>query len=100
MSTVLAALAVPVAADVPYEIINGSPLTVMEIYASAMGETSWSDDLLYAHVIPPGKANSIRIASLDGQCDYSLLLILEDGREQRHRTNICRTKHYTLGPLE
>lgn len=97
-SAVVAALAVPAAADVPYEIMNSSRLTVMEIYASPVDEASWGDDLLYAHIIPPGKGMSIGIAGQDGQCDYNLLFVLEDGREQRHRTNVCQTRHYTLEP--
>ena len=95
LAALLATAAIPAAADLSYEVINHSDLTLMEFYASPVGDNSWGEDLLTVHVLRSRQARTFIIGS-GRQCDYALRFVLENGREVVDTANICELTSYIL----
>jgi hypothetical protein len=92
------ALAAPAAAqEARQEIVNASPLTVMELYSAPAGTAAFGGDILGARVIAPGDSALVTIAEGAGECLYDLLFVLEDGQEQTQRIDICAADSHSLG---
>jgi hypothetical protein len=85
-----------VAADVSYEVINSSTLTLMEFYASPVGEGAWGEDLLYVSVLPSGEAGTVTIVDGRARCDFDLRLVFEDGRERVDKADVCSGPSYRV----
>jgi hypothetical protein len=91
------ALAAPaVAQDVNYELINNSPLTLMEFYSSPSDVGSWEEDILGANVLGSGQSGSVVIADGRENCVYDLLFVFEDGQTLEDTVDICALASYTI----
>lgn len=94
---VSAALAAPaIAQDVNYELINNSPLTLMEFYTSPVDVGSWENDILGADVLGSGEIGTVLIADGATACVYDLLFVFEDGQTLEDTVDICDLASYTL----
>lgn len=95
LAALFATAALPAAADLAYEVVNDTDLTLMEFYASPVSDNSWGEDLLTVHVLRPRQAETF-IIDAGRQCDYALRFIFEDGQELVDTANLCEATNYTL----
>lgn len=90
-------LAAPaIAQDAGWEIVNQSPLTLMELYASSVSAPGWSDDILGSRAIGPGDSGTITIAGGADDCVYDFQFVMEDGSTAEHRADICAQGQFVL----
>ena len=97
-AALVAGLAAPpvLAQDAPWEIVNDSALTLMELYASPVSAPGWSDDILGSRTLGPGESGSITIENGQGTCLYDFQFVMEDGSVIDNRTDICTSPSMTL----
>ena len=95
LAAILTTAALPAAADLAYEVINNSNLTLMEFYASPVSDNSWGEDLLTVRVLPSRQAETF-IIEAGRQCDYALRFIFENGQELVDTADLCEGTSYTL----
>ena len=60
-------------------IINETGSTMMEFYASNVGETSWEEDILGRDVLPAGDSINMNIDDGTGYCLYDFKAVFADG---------------------
>ncbi|WP_135468917.1 hypothetical protein [Crenalkalicoccus roseus] len=99
-AALLGLLAVPAEAqtgDPSFRIVNNTPRTVFEVYASPSTDRSWGHDRLGSEVIPPGGRHIIRLPA-DGNCIYDVRIVYQGGAaEERRNVNLCAVVDYVLG---
>lgn len=89
--------AVPAAAqDVLFELINNSPLTLVEFYASPTYDQYWGNDILGSQVVRPGTSGTVTIADGETACVYDMLFVMEDGQQITGQSDICRSARFVL----
>ena len=83
-----------------FTLVNGSQVTIREVYVSASDVQSWQDDVLGADVLPPGDRVNIRFNPTDadaGKCVYDIRVIGSNGAEGRMTlVNLCETTTVTF----
>jgi len=83
-----------------FTLINGSNVTIVQVYVSASNRSSWEEDVLGRDVLPPGRSVNIRFAPNDadaGQCFYDIRVVTRDGREgTMFEVNLCTTATVTF----
>jgi hypothetical protein len=94
LAALLALVATPVAADIPFRITNHSGMTLMEFYLSPAGEATWGEDLLHVKVLRSGESRDIDVIDGSGECGLDVLYILENGRKFFDIINICEMSAY------
>lgn len=83
-----------------FTLVNGSQVTIREVYVSASDVQSWQDDVLGEDVLPPGERVNIRFNPNDadaGKCLYDIRVIGSNGAEGRMTlVNLCETTTVTF----
>jgi hypothetical protein len=96
-AALLAAAAVPAAAaDVSYELINDSSLTLVYFHTSPVSDPNWSEDVLGDAVLAPGESGTVTLFDASSTCDFDVKFVFEDGQELVNQVNVCETASYTL----
>jgi ABC-type sugar transport system substrate-binding protein len=96
-AALLAAAAVPAAAaDVSYELINNSPLTLVFFHTSPVSDPNWGADLLENAVLAPGESGAVTLYDASSTCDFDVKFVFEDGQELIDQVNVCELASYTL----
>ena len=96
-AALLAAMALPTqAADVAYELINNSDLTLVYFYTSPVSDPNWSDDFLGENVLAPGESGTVTLFDADTTCDFDVKFVFDDGQELTDEVNVCEMASYTL----
>ena len=89
--------AAPVAAqDIYFELINNSPLTLVQFFASPTYDQYWGDDILGNQMVRPGTSGTVTIADGQTTCVYDMMFVMEDGQQITGQTDICRSNRYVL----
>jgi len=98
-TTTVAEPAAPAAAvkqDRRVNIINRSGHTIMEFYASSVGQNNWEEDILGSGVLGNGASIMINIDDGTGYCMYDLKAVFDDGDESvKYRVNVCEVSSVT-----
>jgi hypothetical protein len=96
-TALLAVAAVPaVAADVTYELINNSSLTLAFFYTSPSSDPHWSEDFLGEAVLAPSESGIVTLYGASDICAYDVKFVMEDGQELTDQVNVCELASYTL----
>ncbi|MBW7922624.1 MAG: hypothetical protein H3C51_11060 [Rubellimicrobium sp.] len=90
------AAAPALAQDATWEVVNDSPLTLMELYASPVSAPGWSDDILGSRAIGPGESGAITVADGQRLCAYDFQFVMEDGSTIERRADICAEGRFVL----
>lgn len=84
------------AADRRVEISNDTSYTIVEFYASNVGEKAWEEDILGRDMLAPGESVVINIDDGTGHCLYDFKAVFEDGDElEKGRINVCEIETYS-----
>jgi len=84
------------AADRRVEIVNDTSYTIVEFYASNVGENVWEEDILGRDMLAPGESVVINIDDGTGHCLYDFKAVFEDGDElEKGRINVCEVESYS-----
>ncbi|MAN61676.1 MAG: hypothetical protein CMI60_06985 [Parvibaculum sp.] len=76
-------------------IFNETRQTMVEFYATSVGNHHWDDDLLDHHVLDSGDSLMIEIDDGTGYCMYDFRAVFADGDTLvRNRINICQISSY------
>ncbi len=84
------------AADVSYELINNSSLTLVFFYTSPSSDSHWSEDFLGEAVLPPGESGIVTLYGASDICAYDVKFVMEDGQELVDQVDVCQLASYTL----
>ena len=80
-------------------IVNQTGFTIMEFYASSVGQNNWQEDILGANVLPAGRSVVVNIDDGTGYCLYDLKAVFEDGDEAvKYRVNVCEISTFNFTP--
>ncbi|MCO6414988.1 hypothetical protein JYK14_02195 [Siccirubricoccus sp. KC 17139] len=83
--------------DPSFRIVNNTPNTVNEVYASPSSERSWGHDRLGTSVIAPGGTHIVRLPA-NGQCVYDIRIVYQNNTaEERRNLNTCALTDVVLG---
>ncbi len=101
-AALLAAMALPAqAADVAYELINNSDLTLVYFYTSPVSDPNWSDNLVTReNALTAGDSGTVSLKDGSDECDYDVKFEFEDGSELTDQVNVCDVATYTLSDAE
>ena len=84
------------AADVSYELINNSSLTLVFFHTSPASDPSWGEDLLENAVLAPGESGTVTLFDASATCDFDVKFVFEDGQELLDQVDVCAMASYTL----
>ena len=93
---IAAAAAPAVAADVSYNLINNSSLTLVLFHTSPVSDPNWSEDLLGEGILAPGESGVVTLFDASSTCDFDVKFVFEDGQELVDQVNVCELASYTL----
>jgi hypothetical protein len=83
-----------------FTLINGSQVTIQEVYVSSSDVQSWQADVLGNDVLPPGQRVNITFPGTDadaGKCMYDIRVVGPNGAEGRMTgVNLCTTTTVTF----
>jgi hypothetical protein len=83
-----------------FTLVNGSQITLREVYVSASDVQSWREDVLGDDVLAPGQRLNITFSSTDGEADkclYDIRVVGVDGAEGTMTgVNLCTTTTVTF----
>ncbi len=84
------------AEDRRVNIINETSYTIVEFYASNVGENAWEEDILGRDMLAPDESVVIDIDDGSGHCLYDFRAVFEDGDELvKNRINVCQIESYS-----
>ena len=84
------------AEDRRVNIINETSYTIVEFYASNVGENEWEEDILGRDMLAPDETVLINIDDGTGHCLYDFKAVFEDGDELvKTRINVCEIESYS-----
>lgn len=84
------------AQDVQYELVNDSPLTLIEFYSSPVADPDWGEDILGSQILGPGESGTVTIADGEEYCEYDFQFVMEDGSVVEGTADICATGTFIL----
>jgi len=95
---VLVASVVPAAAlDRHVNIVNKTGFSIVEFYASSVGQDTWEENILGADEVPPGGNVNVNIDDGTGYCKYDLKVVFSDGDEVvKKAMNVCEVGTFTI----
>lgn len=94
-STLLGALAAQAGEDRRVRIINETSHTIMQFYASNIGQTSWEEDILGQSTLPPGQSVVINVDDGTGYCQFDFKAVFDDGDEvTKSRIDVCEVSSF------
>ncbi|HLH25195.1 MAG TPA: hypothetical protein VK066_21955 [Chloroflexota bacterium] len=83
-----------------FTLVNGSSITIREVYVSASDVQSWEEDVLGTDVLPPGQQVNITFSPADGdagKCLYDIRVVGVNGAEGTMTgVNLCTTTTVTF----
>lgn len=80
-------------------IVNKTGYTIVEFYASSVGQKTWEEDILDGDTVEPGGKVRVNIDDGTGYCKYDLKVVFEDGDEVvRRGLNVCEVGTFTINP--
>lgn len=83
------------AEDRRVNIINETSYTIVEFYASNVGENEWEEDILGRDMLAPNESVIIDVDDGTGHCLYDFRAVFEDGEELiKNRINVCEIESY------
>lgn len=83
--------------DPSFRIVNNTPNTVNEVYASPSSQRNWGHDRLGTSIIQPGASHIVRLPA-DGQCIYDIRIVYQNNTaEERRNLNTCALTDVVLG---
>lgn len=81
-------------------LINGSGVTIVDVYVSAADIQDWQDDILGRDVLLPGEEAEILFSRFDGEagvCLYDIRVIADTGAEGfLYGVDLCSTLTVTF----
>lgn len=78
------------------ELVNGTRMAIVEIYAAPAGTERWGQDLLGDDVLAPGGTVLLGLPEGSG-CWRDLRTVLDDGTSLMRRSiNICQVPRYAI----
>ncbi len=94
---VLAAAALPAkAADVSYDLVNNSDLTLVYFYTSPVSDPEWSEDFLGDNVLASGESGTVTLFDASSTCAFDVKFVFEDGQELTDQVDVCELASYTI----
>ncbi|OXR49740.1 MULTISPECIES: hypothetical protein [unclassified Pusillimonas] len=86
-----------IAADKNVTIVNGTKTTMVAIYASTVGASTWEEDILGEDVLGPGESVEINMDDGSGKCMFDVKAEFKDGTETiRADLNVCKVGELTF----
>jgi hypothetical protein len=81
-----------------FTLVNGSGVTIDEVYVGALNRADWGADILGQDVLPPGESVVITFAGFaPDDCLYDILLIdAERNGSELNQVNLCETDTVTF----
>jgi hypothetical protein len=83
-----------------FTLVNGSAITIREVYVSTSDTQNWEEDILGAEVLGPGARVNITFPAVDGdagKCMYDIRVVGTNGAEGRMlAVNLCATTTVTF----
>src|SRR5690242_11369111 len=83
-----------------FTLVNGSGITIREVYVSTTDTQSWESDVLGADVLGPGHGVNIPFPAVDGdaaKCMYDIRVVGANGAERTMlAVNLCTTTTVTF----
>lgn len=97
-AAVLVASVVPAAAlDRHVNIVNKTDYSIVEFYASSVGQDTWEENILGDDEVPPGGNVNVNIDDGTGYCKYDLKVVFSDGDEVvKNAMNVCEVGTFTI----
>jgi serine protease Do len=85
----------PVTGDPSFALINRSPRTISQLFASRSNQTDWGQDRLGDNVLAAGQ--SFQVALPQGPCQWDVAVVYDDNRrEERRSQNLCAVADVTF----
>jgi hypothetical protein len=83
------------AEDRRVKIINETDHTIVQFYASNVGQNDWEEDILGSDMLRPGQAVTVNIDDGSGYCKYDFKAVFSDGDVLiRHNIDVCQVSVY------
>lgn len=83
------------AEDRRVKIINETDHTIVQFYASNVGQDDWEEDILGADMLRPGQSVTINIDDGSGYCKYDFKAVFSDGDVLvRQGIDVCKVSVY------
>jgi hypothetical protein len=81
-----------------FTLVNGTGVTIFELYVSHGSEANWGSDILGRSVLPAGESTPIVFPTAEPDlCTYDIKVVIEGGREGRlDAVNLCTTGTVTF----
>jgi hypothetical protein len=81
-----------------FTLINGSSLTIINLYISHVSENTWGSDVLGTDVLSPGESVPIVFPEAEPNvCSYDIKVTGQGGAEGRiDNVNLCTTETVTF----
>jgi len=84
------------AEDLVFTLNNQSSGAVNELYVAPLESNSWEEDILGQDVLEAGQAATITLAGADGQCEWDVRLVYDDGSVTDERNiDLCNLENGT-----
>ena len=84
----------PVAGNPSFYFVNGTGLTIREVYVSLSTDGNWGADRLGQNVLQPGQRLSISLPA-GGVCTVDMRIVFTDGRSnERRRVETCSVNDF------
>ncbi len=78
-------------------VVNNTDFTIVEFYASSVGQDTWEEDILGKDTLEPGQKVKINIDDGTGYCKYDLKAVFNDGDEVvKKGMNVCEVGTFTI----
>ncbi len=78
-------------------VVNNTDFTIVEFYASSVGQDTWEEDILGKDTLEPGQKVRIDIDDGTGYCKYDVKAVFNDGDEVVKRgMNVCEVGTFTI----
>ena len=81
-------------------VVNNTPYTVNEFYASGSDSSSWdtTNNLLAGQTVAPGQQTTVNIADTGSECDYDLMAVLYGAAQHayQYQVNACSGGTWTI----
>lgn len=84
-----------------FELINYSDQTIYRVYATPIGVTWWSVDLLGAYVVYDGYTMRVYPEYVDGWCRFDIRIEFASGRSETvWDVNLCEASEVIVYPYD
>jgi hypothetical protein len=92
----LTAVAPAYAEDLVFKLNNKSSGAVNELYVSPLDANTWEEDILGQDVLDAGKTATITIHDANGQCEWDVRIVYDDGSvTDERKIDLCHLANGT-----